>query len=275
MTTYSIIARDPYNEQPMADPIGTLPVDAARIILRDLKVYLPDVAVVCSCWRNLVDDDDFRNMIRPAKAYGSREWKYYMGVDAGDEPRLPRCAYRDMESGNFLLTFIPNTVKLMLKNKYTLAIKLNNLKLIQKLVANPKNGNKIAFTEEPSHNILNSKRKLEHSHWVLLNTKFHDCGTYDKNLEHAREVNIKTPDTKISGLIDTVISVCMEFIRYGKRHPFHEPATQEYSYIHCNEQIKGKKICFVFRYSGLRFCLGGSAPNLPDGVGFLWAKKSF
>ena len=276
MTMNSIIARDPSNEQPLVDPIGTLPVDAARLILCNLKVYLPDLARVCSRWRDLVDDDDFRDMIRPAKAFDSREWKHYIGVDAGDEPRLPRCAYRDMESGKYLLTFVPKIVKLILKNKYAVVINLNNLKVVEKLVANPKNGNKMVFTEIFSpQKILNSKRKLENSHWVLLNTEFQPNGTFDKQQELAREVKIKAPDTKISGLIDAVISVCMEFIRSGKRYPLHEPATQEYSFITCNEPIQGKIICFVFRHSGLYFTYSGSPPNLPEGVGFLWAKRSF
>ena len=276
----SIILRDPINEQPLVDLMGTLPVDAARIILRDLKDYLPDVALVCSRWRDLVDDDDFRNMIRPTIAFGSREWKYYIGVDAGREPRLPRCAYRgDIESGKYLLTLVPKTVKLILKNKYAVVINLNNLKVIEKLLANAINGNKVVITEDsPQKEILNSKRKLENSHWVLLDKEVRCKNeTYDAQQEIAKEVNIKAPDTKISGLIDTVISVCMDYIRSRMPHSFLDPVPPDYQsiFIRFNELYNGKKIRLFFRWSGIRIQQDTSPPNLPEGVGFLWAKKSF
>ena len=42
-----------------------------------------------------------------SKAFGSREWKEYIGVDAGEELPLPRRAYGDMEKGELLPYFHP------------------------------------------------------------------------------------------------------------------------------------------------------------------------
>ena len=87
-------------------------MDVLPIIFQNVKTDLPNLALVCKNWKAIVDNKQFRETIRPDKAFGSREWKEYIGVDAGEEPHLPRRAYGDMEKGNYYLTFIPEKVKI-------------------------------------------------------------------------------------------------------------------------------------------------------------------
>ena len=100
MTTI-VSGADPIHGQPMEiDPIvqfSELPMDVVPIIFQNLKADLPSVALVCRNWKAITDGEGFRQMIRPAQAFGVQEWKEYIGVDAGDEPRLPRRAYGDLE----------------------------------------------------------------------------------------------------------------------------------------------------------------------------------
>ena len=82
--------RDADNRQPIVDPMcphtSPLPLEIQCIIFQNAKVELPNLALVCKNWKAIVDDNRFRETIRPAKAFGSREWKEYIGVDAGEEP---------------------------------------------------------------------------------------------------------------------------------------------------------------------------------------------
>ena len=111
-----------------------------------------------------------RETIRPAKAFGSREWKEYIGVDAGEELPLPRRAYGDMEKGNYYLTFIPKTVKITQENgkvddtsmdiEVVKEVPLDSLEVIGKLVANPIKGNKIGFTQKSRQKLFKKKEIL-------------------------------------------------------------------------------------------------------------------
>ena len=148
---------DSHNGQPLVDPIGqktsSLPLDVTRIIFQNAKADLHKLALVCKEWRNLADDKVLRETIRPAKVFGSREWKEYIGVDAGEELPLPRRAYGDVEKGNYYLTFIPKSVKVTQENKkiddasmdidVVKEVPLDSLEVIGKLVANAIKGNKI------------------------------------------------------------------------------------------------------------------------------------
>ncbi len=153
---------DSHNGQPMVDPIGQktspLPLDVTRIIFQNAKADLHKLALVCKEWRNLADDKVLRETIRPAKAFGSREWKEYIGVDSGEELPLPRRAYGDMEKGNYYLTFIPKSVKVTQENgkvddtsmdiEVVKEVPLDSLEVIGKLAANAIKGNKIGFTQK-------------------------------------------------------------------------------------------------------------------------------
>ena len=119
MSLNTVSGRDPINGQPMVDPTSqqsSLPIDAIRIIFQNLKEDLHNLALVCKEWRNLADDKVLRETIRPVQAFGTQEWKKYIGVDAGEEPLLPRRTYGDMDKGNSYLTFIPEKVKMIQVN---------------------------------------------------------------------------------------------------------------------------------------------------------------
>ena len=123
-----------------------LPIDLFPRIFQDRKANLPSIALVCRNWKAIVDDKEFRKAIRPAQAFGTQEWKEYIGVDVGEEPRLPRRAYGDLENEGGMLTFIPEKVKVTEQNGSIKELLLDNLRVIHQLVENPKKGNKTGFT---------------------------------------------------------------------------------------------------------------------------------
>ena len=161
-TAIVVSGRDRISGQPVVDSISQwseLPMDVARIIFQNLQTDLPTLAFVCRNWKAITDDEVFRQMIRPAQAFGTKEWQEYIGVDAGEELRLPRCAYGDLQREEGMLTFIPEKVKATKENGVIEEVPLDNLEAIGKLVENPKKGNKTAYTSGSWKDALKEKRQ--------------------------------------------------------------------------------------------------------------------
>ncbi len=252
---------DSHNGQPMVDPIGqktsSLPLDVTRIIFQNAKADLHKLALVCKEWRNLADDKVLRETIRPAKVFGSREWKEYIGVDAGEELPLPRRAYGDVEKGNYYLTFIPKSVKVTQENgkvddtsmdiEVVKEVSLDSLEVIGKLVSNPTKGNKIGFRYGSWEEALQEKRNLEKQHWVLISKEIIGRDkSYEDQQKLAKEENKNIPGTNISGLMDTAISIFMEYVRSGERNFILDAAKNEYNWVRVNEQTRGVRLGIGF-----------------------------
>ena len=231
---------------------GLLPIDLFPRIFQDLKVDLPSVAMVCKNWKALADDETFCKMIRPAQAFGVQEWKEYIGVDVGDEPRLPRRAYGDLErEGSGLLTFIPEKVKVIENGKEVL---LDNLEAVGKLVGNPKKGNKTGYYRDAWPEAISEKRKQEKPHWVWIKKEVigRNKAYFQQQELIAKEENIKIPGAKISGLIDTAISVFMEYVRSGEQIFVQDPPVDgERTWVRVNEETRKYTLGLGFVPSGL------------------------
>ncbi len=254
MTTI-VSGADPIHGQPMEiDSIAQfseLPMDVVSIILQNLKADLPSVALVCRNWKAIADDETICKMIRPAQAFGVQEWKEYIGVDAGDEPRLPRRAYGDLQKEGGLLTFIPEKIKVIENGKEVL---LDNLKAVGKLVGNPKKGNKTGYYRDAWPEAISEKRKQEKPHWVWIKKEVIGRNTayYQQQELIAKEENIKIPGAKISGLIDTAISVFMEYVRSGEQIFVQDPPVDgQRTWVRVNEETRKCKLGLGFVPSGL------------------------
>ncbi len=216
LNTAIVLARDPINGQLMVDPLGqnsSLPIDVVPIIFQNLKADLTSVALVCKKWKAMADDKLVREKIRPVQAFGVQEWKDYIGVDAGEEPLLPRRAYETLEKEGGMLTFIPQTVKVTKQNGVVEVVTLNTLEAIGNLVENPKKGHKTSYSVVSLIN-LQEKRKTENPHWVWIKKDVYGKGAWSTvHHEIAKQMKVS-----VAGLIDTVISVFMDYIRFGERN---------------------------------------------------------
>ncbi len=280
----NVTGTNQYEAQSMVDPIvGSLPTDVLPIIFQNVKTDLPNLALVCKNWTAIVDNQQFRESICPAKAFGSREWKEYIGVDAGEEPLLPRRAYGDMQNGSHYLTFIPEKVKMTQVNgkvddtsmdiEEVKEVPLDSLEVIGNLVSNPIKGNIIGFTQNSWPEALQEKRNLEKPHWVLISKEIIGRNKrYEDQQKLAKEENDKVPGTKISGLIDTVISLFMEYVRSGERNFIWDSAKNEYNMARVNELTNGWRFGLGFAPSGL--VVYGLCDGPGEGVGFAFARKS-
>ncbi len=274
---------DSQSGQPLVDPIGKtslLPLDVTRIIFQNAKADLHQLALVCNEWRNLADDKVLRETIRPATAFGSREWKEYIGVDAGEELPLPRRVYGDMKRGNYYLTFIPETVKVMQENVTSVDIEavkkvpLDRLEVISKLVENSTKGNKIGFNPGSWKEAYQEKRNLEKPHWVLISKEIIGQGrSYEDQQKFAKEINKNVPGMTISGFMDTAISMYMEYVRSGERNFIWDWAKLQYNWVRVNEQTRGLRIGLGFALSGL--VVFNATDNPHKDLGFALARKSF
>ncbi len=273
---------DSHNGQPMVDPIGQktspLPLEVTCIIFQNAKADLPYLALVCKEWRNLADDKVLRETIRPSKAFGSREWKEYIGVDAGEELPLPRRAYGDMEKGDYYLTFIPKSVKIMQENgkvdDVVKEVPLDSLEVIGKLAANAIKGNKIGCSANSWPEAIQEKRNLEKPHWVLISKEIIGRNkSYEDQQKLAKEENKNIPGTNISGLMDTAISIFMEYVRSGEGNYIWDPAKNEYDRVRVNELTDGWRVCLGFAPSGL--IVSSHFGPAYVRVGLALARKSF
>ncbi len=281
----SVAGTNQYEVQSMVDPIaGSLPIDVLPIIFQNGKTDLPNLALVCKNWKAIVDNKQFRETIRPPKAFGSREWKEYIGVDAGEELPLPRRAYGDMEKGNYYLTFIPKTVKVTQENgkiddtsmdiEVVKEVPLDSLEIIGKLVTNPIKGNKIGYDPISWQPPIPEKRNLEKPHWVLISKEIIGRSkSYEAQQKLAKEENKNISGTNISGLMDTAISMFMEYVGSGERNFIYDSAKNEYNWVRVNEQTRGLRICLRFAPSGLGVYYSYEYPS--ECVGFAFARKSF
>ncbi len=210
--------RDPINGQLMVDPLGQqspLPIEVARIIFQNLKADLPSVALVCKNWNALADNEIFRQMIRPAQAFGIKEWQEHIGVDAGTEPPLRRCAYGNLEREGGMLTFIPDKVKVVKDNRETEEVLLDSLRAIGNLIKKPRTDLETGFDDlEVDDLIIGMKRIAEKPHWIWIKKEI-----LGRNKTYAEQQELaKVSRVNIPGLMDIAISVFMEYVRSGERN---------------------------------------------------------
>lgn len=220
---------------------NSLTRDIALIILLSLKTELQNVALVCKNWKAFADNRTFRDRIYPSQAFGATEWKEYLSAHAEKEPLLPRRAYGDMEAGDYLLTFIPKNLKVPTTGGKVRRVRINNLAAIANLVKKPKKGNEIGLSCDSGWNgDCKNIIGLEKPHWVLI-----DKEAVGKNKTYQQQqMEAEKSQVKISGLIDTVISLFMEYVRSGKCHlerGQNEPSLR----LRLNEYVKHDQKHFV------------------------------
>ncbi len=246
-----ISGRDPVNGEPReVDPKGTfseLLMDVVRIIFQDLKTNLPTLALVCRNWKAIADDEVFREMIRPVQAFGTKEWQKYIGVDAAAELLLPRCAYSDLEIEDGFLTFIPDKVRVTKEDGVVKEVLLDNLEAIGNLVKNPTTDLKTGYSEFCWIAPLKEKRQVEKPHWVWIKKEV--VAINKLNFEALKLINASKGS--VSGVIDTVISVFMEYVRSGNCNFVYEPIGIHEGYVRVNEPTEGSPLCLRFTPIGL------------------------
>lgn len=188
-------------------------------------------------------------MIRPPNAFGNREWKKYIGVDAGKEPLLPLWAYA-LDEKKYMLTFIPDKVKVAKDGKEEEAV-LDNLETIGNLVKKPitdlETGFVTDFKDYPKKyrnwiiNAIQEKRHTEKPHWVCI---MKEPINY---IYYIKEEDAEKFGGSISELIDTVISLFMEYARSKEHRIIQLPSKDKITAL----KIKGTEIRIYFLPSGL------------------------
>jgi hypothetical protein len=283
LNTNIVSGIDPINKQPMIDPIGQnspLPLDIARIIFQNLKADLPFLALACRNWKIFVDDKNFRELIRPAQAFGSREWKEYIKVDAGEESSLPRRVYGYLEKYNGLLTFIPEKIKATKEESSEIEeISLDNLEAVGKLIQKINTGLKTIFDSDSWKKPIREKRKLEKPHWVWIEKEIIGRNkTYLEQRVLAKSNSKKIPGAHIPGLIDTAVSVLVEYVK--ARDCFfinNTVGNGRWTFIRVNETTDEGRIQLGFspRFGIMIFSTAWFFSEFHNDIGFAIARKFF
>jgi F-box associated protein len=199
-----------------------LPIEVIPNILINLPTTkLSELILVCKDWKAIVTDDYYfpNKMIPPPNFNGPQKWTEYTKGEVGKAPLLPRWVFKCMEKGDHMLTFIPERVKIKKEDGTELVVPINSLKNIGELFANTINGRKIGFSPKSWPAGIQAERPLEKGHWVLISKKAIGRGlNYQGQVDKANEAG-----ANMSGLIDTVISLFMEYLRTGERHFIGDP----------------------------------------------------
>ena len=278
LTTANKLGTNPVNGRTMVDPMGSnspLPIDATRIILQNLKRDLPKIALVCRSWQALADDKVFRIMIRPAQTFGTEEWRKYIGVDAGEEPRLPRRAYGDLENEGGLLTFIPEKVKAAKKNGDVEEVTLDSLEAIGSLVKKPLTDLETGYSDYFWKEAIQEKMKSEKPHWVWIKREVGGKNkTYKQHRELAGKEHARIRGARISGLRDTAITLFMKYVRCGEPN-FLLDSDNENNYVRVNEKAKRNSWRLILGFVPSGLVVDYDTGRAYENVGFVCAWKFF
>ena len=139
---------------------------------------------------------------------------------------------------------------------------------------------------------LQLKRTLEKPHWVLISKEIIGRNkSYEDQQKIAEEENKKVPGTKISGIIDTVISLFMEYVRSGEinfidddlevneyvrsgvRYFIYDEDKNEHNRVRVNEKFGGWRTNLSFAPYGLY--VGCGLDDARDEIGFVPARRFF
>ncbi len=266
---------DPINEYFMeVGQNNSLPLDVIPNIFKHINVMaeLPSLALVCKNWRVLADNGSFGKMIRPPHIFGSKEWHDYIGVDAGEEPPLPRCAYSNIEKNGGLVTFIPDKVKITHENGIIEEVLLDNLEAICNLIKAPKSDLITGYASYASQEELKEKRLREKPHWVWINEIIGIENTYKQ-----QQILAKTrgQGAHISGIIDAEITAGMKYSKINAVDILWNPELARV--VRVNDRSagtngNGAKTTFGFGRSGL-YVKKGDCDIAHHGIGVAIARK--
>ncbi len=158
---------------------SVVPEDVLPNIFTKLSSELHIVALVCKTWKEIVDNDEFREMIRPSRVMGIKQLKMHNPniVFEGKEPLLPRKFYGEYAIKGGLCFFNPGKVKLKIADSEYKTVVLNGMEAIASLFPKAEFIGRIglpALDEDP--------------HWVWEEADARGFGeTYEEQLKMAEE----------------------------------------------------------------------------------------
>jgi F-box associated protein len=245
-----------------------LPIDVIPNILRNLPATaIPELSWVCRDWRKIVDNDVFANqMMLPPNANGPQTWREFTKTDTGKAPLLPRWVFKCMRTNNYMLTFIPKSVKIQNEDGTETDVLINSLEVISKLFVHTINGRKIGFSTNAWQPYIQAKITPEEGHWVLIRKKAMGRGLdYSGQVDKAQEIGAIMPDS-----IETVISLFMEYLRTGEKLPLDEKDLS--IYVRVDDKIRRLWLGFVASGFYVTGCCDAHAHDL---LAFAPARKFF
>ena len=171
-----------------------------------------------------------------------------------------------MQSDKYMLTYIPETVKIKNEDGTESVVPLNSLENVGKLFAHTLNGRNIGFDPDSFPNFMQEVKTLEKGHWILISKK-----AMGKGLDYLRQVGKANEMGAIMpGSIETVTSLFMEYLRTEEKHPLDEIGKS--IFIRVDDKIR--RLWLGFSSSGIRVDYFDYDFACPD-LAFAPARKTF
>jgi hypothetical protein len=166
----------------------------------------------------------------------------------GEAPLLTREFFTLMRKGDYMLTFIPEEVKIKTEDGMDIIVPIDSLKNIGELFAKTINGRQIGFSTKSWSAALQEKRPPRKGYWVLISKN-----ALGRNKDYDGQVKeAKDKGAKVSDLIDTVISLFMEYLRTGEKYFIWDPPQNGLrTWVRVNDQTQNLRLGLGFVASGL------------------------
>src|ERR1700733_10516806 len=245
----------------------SLPRDLALKILELAKNDLPSLSCVNTNWSEMANDEElYQRLFEPiekehtvngAKAYKEIYTKVYqdvIDVQVAEEFRLPKWIYRflDENKQQFMITFITDKIKVVKKSGNVTEIVFDSLEAVGDFFKKPVTDlQKTCFSYGTwNGNVaIIKKRKTENAHWSIISTQaMHQGKIFSEQLSLV--------GNRISGLMDTAISILMVYAKSGCKERIFawDDQTHQYNSV-CfgdNDKTNGVRSTLCFKSCGLQ-----------------------
>lgn len=150
-----------------------------------------------------------------------------------------RVTYLKNLVSDFMLTLRPTSVKVEDEEGNARVIFLDSVDAVKEMLRFQKNGHRIGFNSNSWSNTMAEKRQNEKTHyWVWINKRGIGKGEnykYTTQKALVQKQNFRAQKANVSDLIDTVVSVLMNYIKTGEKCFEWDRKNPEYTIIRVND----------------------------------------
>ena len=181
----------------------SLPKDLALTIFRKAKSNLGPMSLVSKNWNKVSNDEVLYQSLYPSTVFGVKAYKEKLGVDAGEELRLPKWTYRLLESEEHIITFNPGIVSLTNNNGKKEEILFDSANSVIDLFKKHHKDFSNITTTMCYDTVVEQKREIERPHWTFTRVKFE----YWNMTFSTQKAAVESKNRRVSTLIDTIIAL--------------------------------------------------------------------
>ena len=276
-----------------------LPIEIIRMIFFKARENISALSKVNKRCRTIAYSEELFKQIAGSSCFDAQDLKKYFGVLGMGDPQLPkrtelgfevgdpkqtadagkrvttlknlasktvdagkRVTYLNNLASDFMLTLIPPSIKVKDQNGNDKEIVLDSGDAVKEMLLYQKAGHRIGFDPNSWSQAMAEKRKIEKTpFWVWINKQVIGRNKfYTGQKEDVQKKSLREPKANVSDLIDTMVSVLMNYVKTGERCFGWDQKNKKYTIISVNDTTNRLRL-------GVRFALAGLYVHYYDGHG--------